>query len=155
MTFHSLPLAPRLALTATEARLERIYAAAKRGLKNEALALAAGLLPQEYRSLREFDPLVEMAEAKGRADAEMELSGHLYDAAQAGDTRAALAILQHQHGWVAKQQISVDVEQRISITAALEQAARRVHDLLDVTPAAADAGAANELLDVKHADDNL
>lgn len=158
MTFHSLPLSPRK-LTATEARLEAIYDAAKRGLKNDALALAAGMLPQEYRSLREFDPLVEIAEAKGRADAEMELAGRLYDAAQEGDTKAALAILQHQHGWVAKQQISVDVEQRISITAALEQASRRVHDLIDVTPAptapTTAPTTAPPVFHVKHADDSL
>jgi len=138
MTFHTLPLAPRK-LAATEARLEAIYAAAKKGLKNEALALAAGMLPAEYRALREFDPLVEMAEMKGRADAEMAMAECLHQAAAQGDVKAALAVLQHQHGWVAKQQISVDVEQRISITAALEQASRRVFDLsapdvLDVTP---------------------
>lgn len=147
MTFHSLPLEPRK-LTATEARLEAIYAAAKRGLKNDALALCAGMLPAEYRSLREFDPLVEMAEAKGRADAEMEMAECLHRAAQNGDAKAALAVLQHQHGWVAKQQISVDVEQRISITAALEQAQRRVFDLIDVTPGAPALNAAATPSDV-------
>jgi len=50
----------------------------------------------------------------------------LHTAAKEGDAKAALAILQHQHGWVAKQQLSIDVEQRISITAALEQAQSRV-----------------------------
>jgi hypothetical protein len=145
MSFHSLPLAPRKKLAATEARLEALYDAAKRGLKNEALALAAGMHPSEYRMLREFDPLVEMAEQKGRADAEREMADVLYTAAKAGDTKAALAVLQHQHGWVAKQQISVDVEQRISITAALEQAQQRVHDLIDVTPT----------FHVKHANDDL
>jgi len=40
--------------------------------------------------------------------------------------KAALAILQHQHGWVAKQQLSIDIEQRISVTQALEDAQRRV-----------------------------
>jgi hypothetical protein len=39
-----------------------------------------------------------------------------------------LAILQHSHGWTAKQEISIDVYQKISITQALEQAQGRVID---------------------------
>ena len=42
---------------------------------------------------------------------------------------------QHQHGWVAKQQLSIDVEQRISITAALETAQQRVVEALESQPA--------------------
>ena len=42
--FQSLPYEPRK-LEATEARLEAIYHAAKMGLKGDALALAAGMLP--------------------------------------------------------------------------------------------------------------
>jgi hypothetical protein len=67
-----------------------------------------------------------MAELKGRADGEQEMSHVLHEAARAGDAKSALEILKHQHGWVAKQQLSIDVEQRISITAALEQAQSRV-----------------------------
>ena len=78
-----------------------------------------------------------LAEMKGRADSEREAAAQLRDAARNGDAKAALSILQHTHGWVAKQAISVDVEQRISITAALEQAQKRVInkaiDALDVT----------------------
>ena len=48
--FHSLPYEPRK-LEATEARLEAIYNAARMGLKGDTLALAAGMLPQEYRQL--------------------------------------------------------------------------------------------------------
>jgi hypothetical protein len=48
--------------------------------------------------------------------------------------KAALAVLQHQHGWVAKQQLSIDVEQRISITAALETAQQRVVEALENNP---------------------
>jgi hypothetical protein len=125
MTWHSLPYEPRK-LTATEARLDAIYAAARKGLKGDTLALAAGLLPSEYRQLCQFDPLAELAELKGRADGEMEISSILHEAAAGGDAKAALEILKHVHGWVAKQQISVDVEQRISITGALEMAERRV-----------------------------
>jgi hypothetical protein len=65
---------------------------------------------------------------KGRADSEMEASAHLREAARAGDSKAALAILQHAHGWTARQEISVDVTNKISITQALQQAQSRVLD---------------------------
>lgn len=124
MTFKSLPLTIR-EVKATEATLERIYEAAFLGLKNDALALAAGLLPVEYRRLKELDKMAEMAELKGRADSEKENSQHLLNAARAGDAKAALAILQHVHGWVAKQAISVEVDQRISVIDALRAAEAR------------------------------
>ena len=123
--FHSYVYEPRK-LEATEARLQRIYDAAKLGLKGDTLALAAGMRPTEYRQLTMLDPIAEYAEQKGKADGEMELSAILHKAAADGDAKAALEILKHQHGWVAKQQLSIDVEQRISITAALEQAQHRV-----------------------------
>ena len=123
--FHSYVYEPRK-LEATEARLQRIYDAAKLGLKGDTLALAAGMMPTEYRQLTQLDPIAEYAEQKGKADGEMELSAILHKAAADGDAKAALEILKHQHGWVAKQQLSIDVEQRISITAALEQAQHRV-----------------------------
>jgi len=129
MTFHSFAYEPRK-LQATEARLEAILEAAKLGLKGDALALAAGMTPTEYRQLTQFDPIAEYAELKGRAEGEREMAQVLHTAAKEGDAKAALAILQHQHGWVAKQQLSIDVEQRISITAALEQAQSRVIDAL-------------------------
>lgn len=127
--FHSIPYEPRK-LEATEGRLEAIYAAAKIGLKGDALALAAGMLPTEYRQLTQFDPIAEMAELKGRADGEREMSEVLHKAAKDGDAKAALEILKHQHGWVAKQQINVEVDQRISITQALEDAQKRVIDVI-------------------------
>jgi ketopantoate hydroxymethyltransferase len=40
--------------------------------------------------------------------------------------------LQNVHGWVAKQAISVDVNQSISITAALQEAQQRVLNVVDV-----------------------
>jgi hypothetical protein len=123
--FQSYVYEPRK-LEATEARLQRIYDAAKLGLKGDTLALAAGMRPTEYRQLTQLDPIAEYAEQKGKADGEMELSAILHKAAADGDAKAALEILKHQHGWVAKQQLSIDVEQRISITAALEQAQQRV-----------------------------
>ena len=127
--FKSLPFTPRT-LVATESRLQRIYNAAKMGLKGDALALAAGMLPVEYRQLCQLDPLADIAAQKGKADAEIEMSTQLHDAAMSGDSKAALAILQHVHGWTAKQEISLSVD-NISITQALEDAQRRV---IDVTP---------------------
>lgn len=125
MTFYSLPFTPEKP-EATEARLEAIYEAAKYGLKGDSLALAAGLTPAQYRRLHEFDPLVEMAEMKGRADGELTAAKTLYQAAADGDSKAALEILKHQHGWVAKQQIDVNVDQQISVITALERAQTRV-----------------------------
>lgn len=127
--FHSLPYAPR-EVKATEARLNAIYEAAKLGLKGDTLALAAGMLPTEYRQLCQLDPIAEMAAMKGRADGEITASQQLHQAAAEGDAKASLAILQHVHGWVAKQAISIDVDQRISITAALAEAERRVIDVI-------------------------
>ena len=133
MTFHSLPFAPRK-IVATEARLNKIYDAAKLGLKGDALALASGMLPTEYRQLCELDPIADMAAQKGKADGELEMSKCLHKAAQEGDAKAALAILQHSHGWVAKQSISIDVDQRISIIGALRQAESRVVDVIAHEP---------------------
>jgi hypothetical protein len=90
------------------------------------LALAAGMRPAEFRALCEFDPLAALAEEKGRADGELEMAGVLYDAAKGGDAKAALDILKHTHGWVAKQAVTVEVNQTISITSALQEAQRRV-----------------------------
>ena len=118
---------PRPALAATEARLEAIYNAAKKGLKGDNLALASGMLPEEYRRLCANDPVAEYAAMKGRADGELTASDQLHAAAAAGDSKAALAILQHVHGWVAKQQLQV-TQTTISITAAIEQAQQRIEN---------------------------
>lgn len=123
--FESLPYEPR-EIKATEARLQRIYDAAAKGLKGDSLALAAGMMPVEYRRLCQMDPMAEMAEMKGRADAELRASTALHKAANEGDAKAALAILQHSHGWTARQEITVDVYQKISITQALADAKNRV-----------------------------
>ena len=114
----TLPLSVR-ELRATEARLQAIYDAAKLGLKGDSLALAAGMQPVEYRRLCELDPLAAMAAQKGRADAELELSKVMFDAAKGGDTKAALAVLQHRHDWTARQEVSVDITNRISILSAI------------------------------------
>lgn len=136
MSFYSIPFAPER-VEATEARLEAIYEAARYGLKGDSLAIRVGLTPAQYRRLMEFDPLVEMAEMKGRADGEYSAGQTLYRAAAEGDAKAALEILKHQHGWIAKQQIDVSIDQQISITGALEKARTRVIEgLYDEAPTA-------------------
>jgi hypothetical protein len=131
--FKSLPLTIRK-IEATEARLNRIYDAAKLGLKGDTLALAAGMRPEEYRQLCELDPLALLAAQKGKADGEIAMSQVLHEAALSGDAKAALEILKHQHDWVAKQQVQVDVNQQISILGALREAEERAMDVIDVTP---------------------
>ena len=125
-TFYSLPLAERPALKVSEQRLEQIYAAARLGLKGEALALTAGMLPTEFNRLKQIDPLVEMAVLKGKADAEAEMANVLIQAARNGDSKAALDVLKHVHGWQAAQQVNVSVQGQISITDALRAAEHRV-----------------------------
>ena len=90
MTFLSIPFSPR-EVKATESRLQAIYDAAKLGLKNDSLALAAGMLPSEYRQLCQVDPVAEMAAFKGKADGEKEMAQHLVAAAREGDAKSALA----------------------------------------------------------------
>ena len=138
--FQSLPLTVRK-IEATEARLESIYNAARKGLKGDSLALAAGMLPTEYRQLCQFDPLAELAALKGKADAEAEMAKVVTDAALGGDYKAALAILNHRHDWTPKQEVSVDVTHKISITEALRMAQERVSTGLTI-----DAEPANPLL---------
>lgn len=146
MTFYSLPFTPERP-EATEARLEAIYDAARYGLKGDSLALASGLTPTQYRRLAEFDPLAELAEQKGRADGEFMVAKTLYDAAEAGDAKAALDILKHQHGWVAKQQVDVNIDQQISVIGALERAQTRVIEgLYTDVPEIEDSHAAADLL---------
>lgn len=144
MTWRSLPYEPRQ-VRATEARLDAIYNAARKGLKGDTLALASGLLPSEYRRLCEFDPLAELAEMKGRADGELLASEQLHTAAAQGDAKAALEILKHVHGWTARTAIDVNVEQTISIKHALEMAQQRVLEgayevITDAKPAVLSAG---------------
>jgi len=79
---------------------------------------------------------VPMAEEKGRADGEEALSKIMHEAAYAGDTKAALEILKHVHGWVAKQAVQVEVNQSISILGALKEAEERAMNVIDVTPIA-------------------
>lgn len=126
--FQNLPITTRQ-LKATEARLQSIYDAARLGLRGDNLALAAGMLPTEFRRLCEMDPLAALAEQKGRADAESELAQVMMTAALSGDAKAALEVLKHKHDWVAKQQVQIDVAQQISILGALEAAERRVIDV--------------------------
>jgi bifunctional DNA-binding transcriptional regulator/antitoxin component of YhaV-PrlF toxin-antitoxin module len=125
MTFYSLPFTPERT-QATEARLEAIYEAARYGLKGDSLAMAAGLTPRQFRVLADADPLVEMAEIKGRSDGEYTAAKTMYEAARDGDSKAALEILRHQHGWKAAQSVEITIEGQISVIAALEKAQQRV-----------------------------
>ena len=133
--FHSLPYEPRK-ISATEAVLERIYEAAKKGLRGDSMALAAGLTPHEYRALVQLDPISEYAETKGRADGEAELADVMMAAARSGDTKAAMDMLKFAHKWTAPQSVQVEVNQTISITAALEEAKQRVIEglIIDANP---------------------
>jgi len=137
-------------IKATEARLRSIYDAAYLGLKGDSLALAAGLMPVEYRQLCQLDPVAELAEKQGRADSEITASRALHTAAQQGDAKAALAILQHRHEWSAKQEISVDIFQRISITQALEEAKTRVIEGLVINNETPNRGNDSRLLTNNH-----
>jgi hypothetical protein len=141
--FHSIPFTPRN-VQATESRLKAVYDAAKLGLKGDTLALAAGMLPAEYRQLTQLDPVVEMAAQKGKADGEIEMANIMRAAALDGDAKMALEVLKHQHGWVAKQAISVEVDQRISITGALAEAQKRALTIEDV-----------EVIEIKNAIDHI
>jgi len=125
MTFYSLPFTPER-VQATESRLESIYEAARYGLKGDSLAMAAGMTPKQFRVLADADPLVEMAEIKGRADGEMVAAKTMYEAARDGDAKAALDILKHNHGWKAAQSVEITIEGQISVIAALEKAQSRV-----------------------------
>ena len=80
-----------------------------------------------------------MAADKGKADGEIEMAKILHEAALNGDAKMALEILKHQHGWVAKQAISVEVDQRISITGALAEATKRAIEVIDVQAKEPDA----------------
>jgi len=128
--FRDLPIRAR-ELKATPAVLERIYEGARLGLKGESLALAAGLLPEEFARLKLMDRTAEIAEMKGRADSEMSMSRVVFDAAEGGDAKAALEFLRHRHSWVATQRMEVEGSMQISITAALEQAEKRMAQVLD------------------------
>ena len=93
----SLPITIRQ-VKATEEVLDRIYRAAKKGLKKDTLALAAGMLPAEFAKLQQMDPLVEQTVAKGRADLEQSLAEVIIKAAlEDGDYKAALALLERQN----------------------------------------------------------
>ena len=114
MNIVTIPFTPTV-VRATEARLERIYDAAKNGLKGDSLALAAGMTPKDYRALCEMDENAHLAALKGKADAELEHATLLAEASRQGDAKASLAILQNVHGWTAKQEVSVTSTHNINI----------------------------------------
>lgn len=129
MTFKSLPLTVR-EVKATEAVLERLYNSAKLGLKGDALALNAGLLPIEFRRLCQMDPIADFAVQKGWADQEAQMATVVRDAALSGDSKAAMDILRHRHDWQAAQKVEVVGSQNISISIALEKANQRLENFI-------------------------
>lgn len=124
-SFKSITFVPR-EVKASPDLLEKIYEASRLGLRGDALAYAAGLQPVEFRQLCQLDNAASIAEAKGRADSEVEAASVLRNAALEGDAKSALELLKHLHGWVAKTQVQVDVKSQISIVAALQEAESRV-----------------------------
>lgn len=135
MTFKSLPLTVR-EVKATESVLERIYAAAYLGLKGDALAFHANLLPVEFRRLCQLDPIADYAAQKGWADKEADMARVIESAAMEGDAKIALDYLKHRADWVARQQVQIDTTQQISISLALEKANARLAnvEVVDAAP---------------------
>ena len=64
---------------------------------------------------------------RGRADSELEHATKMAEASRNGDAKASLAILQHIHGWTAKQEVMVTGG--ISILQALEDAHARMRTI--------------------------
>ena len=89
--FRDLPIVAR-ELKATPDVLERVYQASRLGLRGDALALRAGMLPVEFARLKLMDPMAEMAEMKGRADAEGDLATTLMAAALDGEAGSGAPI---------------------------------------------------------------
>lgn len=101
---YSLDYTPR-EVKATEEVLNKIYEGAALGLSGDSLAYHAGLTMTEFRQLNQLDPRLEHASIAGKADAERELAMVMRNAARNGDSKAALEILKHKHGWQVTQTI--------------------------------------------------
>jgi hypothetical protein len=86
-------------IVATQEELDRIYDAAYRGLKGDALALAAGFMPIDFNRLCQFDTKAADMVLFARAKNEGDVSGSLMKNAINGDTKAATIVLTHLHGW--------------------------------------------------------
>jgi hypothetical protein len=137
--FVSIPFSAR-EVKATEAVLERIYAAAYLGLKGDSLALTAGLHPHELRTLIELDPAAEIAARKGRADSEAAHARMLSAASLNGDAKASLAILQHVHGWTAKQSVEVTASVSAELAEVLNGTAAQLLAKIRALPSANEPG---------------
>lgn len=128
MSFVTIPNTPRV-IKATEARLERIYLAARLGMKGDNLALHSGMTPAEYNLLCVNDEAARLIALQGKADSEAEHAGLLAEASRSGDAKASLAILQHVHGWVAKQEISVHNSHTVDMRGLLALREERLQNL--------------------------
>ena len=127
----SLPFTPNV-IKATERVLDAVYNAAHAGLKGDRLAVVAGMTIGQYQQLCEFDPQVREHEIRGRADSELEHATMLAQASRAGDAKASLAILQHVHGWTAKQQVEVQGNVSMVLDQVLEGAAKQLLDKMRI-----------------------
>jgi hypothetical protein len=105
---YSLDFTPR-EVRATEEILNKLYEGAALGLTGSSLAYVAGLTLAEYRQLEQLDFRVEQAVVAGKADAERELSGILFEAARGGDAKTALELLKHKHNWAATQVVKQEI----------------------------------------------
>lgn len=92
MTYLTFPNRTR-PIKATEAVLDRITHAAALGLKGDALALAAGMLPNQLEELLVNDREVEMIIRRAKYDKVVALASRLDAASAAGDTKATMTLL--------------------------------------------------------------
>jgi hypothetical protein len=83
--------------------LEKLREGAELGLVGESLAYHAGLTIQEYRQLDQLDHRVSLAVVAGKSDGERKLAQAIFDAATNGDSKMALEVLKHRHGWTSTQ----------------------------------------------------
>lgn len=88
-------------IRATQEELDRIFDAAYKGLKGDALAIASGYLPVDFNILCQSDSEASKAVLYGRAQNEADISGALMNNALNGDTKAATTVLTCLHGWSA------------------------------------------------------
>ena len=138
MEFKGLTRETRV-LQADPGLLTRIYEAARVGMKGDSLAYAAGVLPEELRTVQQHDRLAKIAEEKGRADGEFKAASAIMEAVDNGNPDAALNMLRYAHRWAATQQVQIQSEEKISITLALQAADNRVFTLVN-HPAASSTG---------------
>lgn len=117
LKIYSAPLKAPKGVTADNETLAAVYTSAKMGLKSEdTIAYNAGLTPAEFRKLKSLDPRVAVAIQAGKAEGELEMAMVLNAAARRGDTKSALEVLKHSHGWVATTAIKHEGDLNITLS---------------------------------------